>query len=230
VLQLHLHPTGKPETERARVGIFFAKSAPDRKIREMGVPGLFGLLAGLDIPAGEKNFTISGTLTMPADMLALSVTAHAHYLGKEFKATANLPDGTTVPLLWIRDWDFNWQDRYFYKEPVKLPKGTRIDVRISYDNSAENPRNPCTPPRRVQWGMQSTDEMGGIRFQMVPVDAAAETALLANLLPAVRAGLQKAAQSEEAKAAGQRYAEQQARFRAAAGDAPVSACGSAPEP
>jgi len=230
VLQLHLHPTGKPETERAKVGIFFAKGAPDRKIREMGVPGLFGLLSGLDIPPGEKNFTITGTLTMPADMLALSVTAHAHYLGKSFKATAALPDGTTQPLLWIRDWDFNWQDRYVYKEPVRLPKGTRIDVSITYDNSAENPHNPCTPPRRVQWGMQSTDEMGGVRFQMVPADAAAETALQENLLPGIRAGLQRAAQSEEAKAAGKRYADQQARFRdAAAGAVPLSACGSAAE-
>ena len=142
VLQLHLHPTGKPETSARRSGSFSPRRRPKRKIREMGVPGLFGLLAGLDIPPGEKNFTINGTLTMPADMLALSVTAHAHYLGKEFKATAKLPDGTTMPLLWIRNWDFNWQDRYFYKEPVRLPKGTRIEVSISYDNSAENPNNP----------------------------------------------------------------------------------------
>ena len=97
MLQLHLHPTGKPETERAKIGIFFAKAAPERKIREMGVPGLFGLLAGLDIPPGAKNFTINGTLTVPADMLALSVTAHAHYLGKEFKATANNPSNRVPP-------------------------------------------------------------------------------------------------------------------------------------
>jgi hypothetical protein len=213
VLQLHLHPSGKPETERSKVGIYFAAAAPERKLRELGMPGLFGLMAGLDIPPGEKNFTIKGSLTLPADMTVLSVMAHAHYLGKEFKATATLPDGTTRPMLWIKDWDFNWQDRYFYKQPVALPKGTRIDATISYDNSADNPNNPCNPPRRVQWGMQSTDEMGNIRFQMVAADAAAETALQQSFGPGVRAAIQQAVQSDEAKDAIRRYAEQQQRFR-----------------
>lgn len=211
VLQLHLHPTGKPERERSRIGLYFTSSAPERKIRDMGVPGLFGLLAGLDIPAGEKH-TISGVLTLPADMLALSVAAHAHYLGKEFKATATLPDGSTRPLLWIQDWDFNWQDRYYYREPVALPKGTRIDVTITYDNSAENPHNPCNPPRHVKWGMQSTDEMGGLRFQMVPASAEAETALQ-NAFANLGAGIARAAQSDAAKDAAKRFAEQQQRFR-----------------
>ena len=66
------------------------------------------------------------------------------------KATATLPDGSTRSLLWIKDWDFNWQDGYVYKQPFTLPKGTRIDVTITYDNSAENPRNPISPPRRAR--------------------------------------------------------------------------------
>jgi mono/diheme cytochrome c family protein len=225
VLQLHLHPSGKPERERSKVGIYFAAGPPQKRIREMGVPGLFGLTSGLDIPPGEKHFTITGTLKLPADMIVLSVMAHAHYLGKEFTATATLPDGSTRPMLWIRDWDFNWQDRYFYKEPVALPKGTKIDVSITYDNSADNPRNPCNPPRRVQWGMQSLDEMGNLRFQMVPADAQAETDLQATG-PAIRAAIQGAVQSEEAKDAVRRFAEQQQRFRAAAasGTPPGDGC------
>ena len=105
-------------------------------------------------------------------MQALSIAAHAHYLGKEIKADAALPDGTTKPLLWIQDWDFNWQDRYDYKEPVLLPKGTRIDISITYDNSADNPHNPCNPPRRVRWGVQSFDEMGSVNFMMLPMNPA----------------------------------------------------------
>jgi hypothetical protein len=219
VLQLHLHPTGKPEMERAKVGIYYASAAPARRIRELGVLGLFGLLAGIDIPPGEKNFTIKGSLTLPADMQVLSVMAHAHYLGKEFKATATLPDGSTRPMLWIQDWDFNWQDRYFYRQPVALPRGTRIDVTISWDNSADNPHNPCNPPRRVQWGLQSTDEMGGVRFQMVTASDAAEADMekwAANL----REGLAKVAQSgpvqDAVKKAAERNAELQERFRTAA--------------
>jgi hypothetical protein len=100
-------------------------------------------------------------------MKAFSVGAHAHYLAKEMKATATLPDGSTQPILWIQDWDFNWQDRYVYKAPVALPKGTRIDVRLVYDNSVDNPRNPSPEsPKRVLWGEQSFDEMGSVSVAM----------------------------------------------------------------
>jgi dipeptidyl aminopeptidase/acylaminoacyl peptidase len=99
-----------------------------------------------------------------------SAIAHAHYLARDMKATATLPDGSSQPLLWINDWDFNWQDSYVYKQPVALPKGTRIDVTISYDNTADNPRNPINPPRRALWGEQSFDEMGTVGFSFEALD------------------------------------------------------------
>jgi mono/diheme cytochrome c family protein len=108
ILQLHLHPTGKPETERSTIGIYFAAAAPARKLRDNGAPGLFGLLVGIDIPPGEKHYVLSGSMKTFANMRAFSVMAHAHYLAREIKATATLPDGTVQPMLWIQDWDFNW--------------------------------------------------------------------------------------------------------------------------
>src|SRR5688572_3880203 len=169
VIQMHFHPTGKVEREKSTVGIYFADKAPDRMLRVLQLPGLFGIGQGIDIPAGEKNYVISRSATLPVDVRVFLTQPHAHYLGKEFKATATLPDGTERPLLWIQDWDFNWQDGYNYKQPVVLPKGTRIDVRITYDNSASNPRNPSNPPKRVWWGEESTDEMGSVSFGLIPV-------------------------------------------------------------
>ena len=95
---------------------------------------------------------------------------------------------------------------------MALPKGSRIDVTVVYDNSAENPNNPCTPPRRVQWGLQSTDEMGSVRFQIVPAEENAPPPG-PEFTAAVRAALQKAAQSDAAKDAAKRFADQQQRFR-----------------
>ena len=43
---------------------------------------------------------------------------------------------------------------------VKLPKGSRIEMRYVYDNSAANPHNPSNPPKAVKFGEQTTDEMG----------------------------------------------------------------------
>jgi hypothetical protein len=97
---------------------------------------------------------------LPVDVEAFGARAHAHYLAKEMKMTATLPDGSVKGLLWIGDWDFGWQDSYFYASPFTLPKDTRIDVTIAYDNSAANVRNPSSPPRRVRWGLGSYDEKG----------------------------------------------------------------------
>jgi hypothetical protein len=169
IIQMHFHPTGKPETERAVVGLYFAAKAPEKKLLSMAVPALFGIESGIDIAPGVKNYAIRDSAALAADARVLSAFAHAHYIGKEFKATATLPDGSTKPLLWIKDWDFNWQEQYIYKEPLLLPRGTRIDVAIGYDNSADNPRNPTNPPKRVLWGEQSFDEMGAVGFTMTAV-------------------------------------------------------------
>lgn len=213
VVQLHVHPTGKPETERARIGLYFADKPPERKLFTLGTPGLFGLLKGIDIPPGEKNYVLDGTLTMGIDMRIVSVAAHAHYLGKEIKAVATLPDGTERTLLWIPDWDFNWQDQYFYKDPPVLPKGTRIDVRLTYDNSADNPRNPNSPPKQVQWGEESSDEMGSVQFLAVAANPDEEEPYRKQLSAAVVEGLKNAAKEGAFK----RYQEYRARKKAAAG-------------
>lgn len=212
VLQMHFHLTGKPETEKSTVGIYFADKAPERKLMAVQVPPVFGLGAGIDIPAGDKNYGVDDSFTLPVDVMAYAAGAHAHYVAKEMKATATLPDGSTKALLWIPDWDFAWQDRYNYKAPVALPKGTRIDVHLRYDNSADNPRNPSNPPKRVQWGEQSFDEMGSVSLQVQAVrkedEAVLQQALNERARDALRKGLQDGTvgrfQREQASHAGSR--------------------------
>jgi hypothetical protein len=162
VVQYHFHPTGKPEVEKSVLGLYFAKKAPEKTMTRIQMPPAYSLFSKLDIPAGEKDFVIRDTYTLPVDIEAVGVGAHAHYIGKEMKMTATLPDGALKTLLLIKDWDFSWQDRYFFKQKEPLPKGTRLDVEIHWDNSAENPRNPSSPPVRVTWGEESRDEMGSV--------------------------------------------------------------------
>jgi hypothetical protein len=199
VLQMHFHLTGKPETEKSTVGIYFADKAPEKRIFAAQAPALFGFGTGLDIQAGKKDYTIEDSLTFPVDVIAYSVGAHAHYVAKDIKATATLPDGTVKPILWIQDWDFNWQDRYNYKQPVMLPKGTRMDVRLVYDNSADNPRNPSHPPKRVEWGEQSFDEMGSVTAQVVAVHKEDEAVLQQFFADRTRAAIQRGVQNGTAQ-------------------------------
>ena len=172
VLSTHFHPSGKSETEISTVGIHFAKRPPSKRFAGVQLPALFGFFSGIEIPAGEKAYTIADSFTLPVDVRGIGVGAHAHYLAKQMKMTATLPNGEKKTLLAINDWDFSWQDQYQFSRPVDLPRGTKLDVTISYDNSAENPRNPSSPPRRVTWGEGSTDEMGSMSLMLVATNEA----------------------------------------------------------
>jgi len=177
VLQTHFHLSGKAEQETITVGLYFANEAPKRTLVSLQLPPVFGLFSGIDIPAGKEQFKVSDSFTLPVDVDLVAAGAHAHYLGKTLKTGATLPDGTDKNLFSIRDWDFNWQGQYLYKDYVRLPKGTVVRGEVTWDNSAKNPRNPSNPPVRVRWGEGSTDEMGSVSLLMVAADDADTTRL-----------------------------------------------------
>lgn len=165
VLQLHMLPSGKPEVIQPTVGLYFSDEPPTDHLYHVSLHNDF-----IDIPAGEQQYTLSNAYTLPVDVDVVSIYPHAHYIAKQMKGWAQLPDGTHRWLLDIPDWDFNWQDQYRYQEPIFLPKGTTLHMEYVYDNSADNPRNPHVPPRRVTFGLESTDEMGRLGVQVMPRD------------------------------------------------------------
>jgi hypothetical protein len=154
MIQIHYHPSGKTEVDRSSIGLKFSDRPGTR-----GRTAVLMFNRRIDIAPGDSNYVVKTSLVMPRDVQVYGIAPHAHYLGKEMKISAHLPDGSEVPLIWIKDWDFNWQGSYQYKKPISLPKGTRVDLQYSYDNSEKNPRNPAHPPVRVRWGEQTTDEM-----------------------------------------------------------------------
>lgn len=162
VLQLHMQPTGKPETIQPAVGLYFTDTPPTR------VATIVQLYSSdIDIPAGVSDYEIRDTFKLPVGVQVLGIFPHAHYIGKEMRAYAVLPDGTRRWLLHITDWDLNWQDDYRYAQPVHLPAGAEIVMHYFYDNSASNPRNPFSPPRRVVAGDESKDEMGSLTLRVL---------------------------------------------------------------
>ncbi len=175
IFQSHFHPSGKEESEISSVAFYFTEEPATRARIGISLPPNFGTGAGINIAPGDSEFTIAESFTLPAPVELYGVTPHAHYIGKEFKSWAELPDGEEVPLIWIKDWDFAWQDMYVYEEPVVLPAGATIHARIRYDNSAENPRNPSNPPKRVFWGRGSEDEMGSVIFSALAVNNSDES-------------------------------------------------------
>lgn len=166
ILNTHLQPSGKPEVIQPTIGIYFT-SHPATKF-----PMLLQLEndAKLDIPAGEKDFLVTDSFTLPVDVDLMAIYPHAHYLGKDIQAFATLPDGAKETLIHIPQWNLNWQAVYRFSEPVRLPKGTTVSLRYTYDNSEQNPLNPNHPPGRVVGGNRSSDEMCHLWLQVLPVN------------------------------------------------------------
>lgn len=167
ILNTHLQPSGKPELIQPTLGLYFTDKPATRH------PILLQLDNDrmLNIPPGAKNFLVSDDFTLPVDAEVLAIYPHAHYLGKDLLAFATLPNGTRETLIHIQHWDLNWQAVYRYAQPVALPKGTIISMRFTYDNSADNIRNPNQPPKRVMAGNRASDEMAHLWLQILPKES-----------------------------------------------------------
>ncbi len=164
VLNTHFHPNGKAEQVRPSIGLYFTPDPPTR----------FPLVVQLEhdqalhIPAGVRDFPVSDSLVLPMDADVLAIYPHAHNLAKLMEVWATLPDGSRTWLIRIPDWNLAWQSVYQYDSPLFLPKGARIEMHYHYDNSEMNVRNPNHPPRLVEGGNLTTDEMSHLWLQILP--------------------------------------------------------------
>jgi len=163
VLLLHMLPTGKPESLDFTIGFHFSDTPPTRRSFVIRLAS-----KTIDIPPETTDYSVEDHFELPVDVEVFGVRPHAHLLGKDIRGYATLPSGKRRWLIRIKDWDFNWQDEYRYEKPLVFPRGTRLSMRYSYDNSSANPRNSHRPPRRVRWGSNTTDEMGVLFVEVSP--------------------------------------------------------------
>lgn len=173
IFEVHYHLNGKATRDSSRLALYFADEPVERYID--------GLVIGtqdLEIPAGEASYWRHVHMEVPAGFTLIDIFPHMHYIGSEVVAMATLPDGETLPLLRISDWDFRWQNVYVYRKPLHLPAGSRIDAWFAFDNSDDNPANPNAPAAPVTWGWQTTDEMAEIWMTIVHDDWADRDALV----------------------------------------------------
>jgi hypothetical protein len=165
VFRIHYHPSGKPEEDRSSIGLYSLKKPVTKTMA-----GYTFCSDRINIPPGEKRHLIMISSRVKSDIHLYTVVPHAHYLAREFRLAATHPDGTTQPLLWITDWDLDWQDQYRYLKPVRLQKGTLLTLAVYFDNSDGNPRNPHKPPKRVRFGVGTDDEMCACHLEFLPDD------------------------------------------------------------
>lgn len=163
VIEIHYHLNGKKTRDQSSVALYLAKKPTPKT-----VTGLFVGTQDVKVPAGDSNYWRHFYMDVSNDVDLIDIAAHMHYIGKDVKIVATLPDGTQKPLLMIKDWDIRWQNVYVYRDPVFIPKGSRIDAWFRFDNSADNPANPFSPPVDMAWGWASDEEMAEIYLTVYP--------------------------------------------------------------
>lgn len=181
VMQTHFHPTGKVEFEQGKIALYLTDKPPSKRIVPIQIPAMFGVGVGLKVPAGESDYKVTESFTVPVDVQLINIGAHAHYICKSVRMTATLPGGKSKTLIEIDDWDLDWQDRYQFQNPISIPAGTVLTSELVYDNSANNPENPNSPPKEIRWGRQSEDEMGSVSVSVVAANESDRPKLASSL-------------------------------------------------
>ena len=155
VLQMHYTTTGKPETDRTQVGLYYFPTGetPKRELKTTAAG-----LSAFTIPPGAAEVPAESTYRVANDSLLHELNPHMHYRGKKIAYDAVYPDGRSEVLLNVPTYDFDWQREYRFAIPKRLPAGTVIRLRGAWDNSAENLSNP-NPKATVRFGEQTDDEM-----------------------------------------------------------------------
>ena len=152
-LQMHYTATGKPTSDRTKVGITFASEAPPREVRAQHFMNM-----GMRLPAGAADVAVTTDLEFLQDATVWGLFPHTHLRGKRWAYTLVLPSGEKKSILSVPRYDFNWQTYYMFREPLQVPKGSRIVSTAWYDNSAANKSNPNSKID-VRWGDQTWQEM-----------------------------------------------------------------------
>ncbi len=151
--EMHYTPNGKKTKDRSKVGITFAGKSPKFEYFTNSF-----MNESIEVPPYDPHYKAEATWRLRGDARILSFVPHMHWRGKDYRYEVIYPDGKRETILNVPRWDFNWQNVYQLKEPLKLPKGARLHAVAHWDNSVNNPYNPA-PDKMVKFGLQTWDEM-----------------------------------------------------------------------
>lgn len=162
VIQIHYAPGSLNEKDSTAFEVVYKPITPQtREVYQLPVLNHFiSMINGpiYILPNQKKEYQEAYTIPIPISVLG--VTPHMHLIGRNMTVNAKLPlQPDTVPMIRIKDWNFNWQGQYMYKKPLILPQGTTVRARALYDNTEDNPFNPSQPPALVTAGESTLNEM-----------------------------------------------------------------------
>ncbi len=181
IRNLHYSPSPIPTQDLSQFRFRFAEKPIDRVV-------LFAAFKPTGIDYSKEHVIRANTrdtfemnIKLHQDVSLLNVNPHMHELGSYFIAYAISPSKDTIPLIEIPAWDFNWQEFYQFKNPIKIPAGSVLYAKGTYNNTTSNLSNPFDPPQDVYFergGMEETEEMLRLTFLYLPYRPGDESIIL----------------------------------------------------
>jgi peroxiredoxin len=153
IFQMHYTPNGIAAKDRSQMALIFAKSPPKQIVYSLAVANM-----KFDIPPGDNNYKVESEFRFFQEAEILNFMPHMHLRGKDFLYEAIYPHGKRETLLWVPNYNFNWQSVYRLEKPLKMPKGAKLHCTAHFDNSTSNPNNPDAS-KEIRWGDQTWEEM-----------------------------------------------------------------------
>lgn len=172
---MHYAPTPVSVSDSCYFNVYFKKPNESKQYRKMQLlqTGSFAtpITPPLVLEPNSKKW-FKSEQTVPSNIIVHSLMPHMHMLGKRFVAYATY-NNDTLPLIKIDNWNFEFQENYVFPQPIVLRKGTKIFIEGYFDNSADNPANPYSPPRIItgEEGMLTSGEMLLMVLMYINADA-----------------------------------------------------------
>ncbi|HKX32865.1 MAG TPA: cytochrome c [Blastocatellia bacterium] len=152
-IQVHYAPTDRDMIDQTAVGLYYADGVINKHVKV-----LLGDRRDVSIPPGDADYSLTSTKVFETDAIIRFFHVHMHLRGKSYYMKLTYPDGRQETALEVPNYNFNWQRTYMLSEPMRVPKGTKVEFIGVYDNSPRNRFNP-DPTQTVHWGEKTTDEM-----------------------------------------------------------------------
>lgn len=146
VLKINYRGISEAAADRSRLALYFSKDAAGGSIRNVTISP-----TSTTIPANTENQRVKASMILNNATEAIAIRPLLFPFAKSIEATAYRPDGTIEVLIVAKGYRYDWQPSYQFRQPIALPKGTRIEVTAYLDNSDNNRNNPNDPPAALQF-------------------------------------------------------------------------------
>lgn len=170
VLSFHYSPGSSGQIDSTRMLVKFAKGTNIRPVyakRLMYWHKPYLINGPLFIPANTIKEFYERSDTFWQEKSLLQLQPHSHLICTEWEVYMVDANGDTTNILFIPNWDFNWQMGYFLTKLMKIPTGAVMYGRAVFDNTINNPNNPNNPPINVKDGQTTYDEMMALRVSLL---------------------------------------------------------------